>query len=167
MKTPIKPKAQTVRHMGHTVTAFSDLAQLAVAQVRSVPSSVFRRRTVRFRPDGKSVPGSVSSFRVAENGFPNLNAASAGAFHRTNQQQTRTDYGKNWIRWSRPDGREHGATSERGWLSGGRSLRCVPRGGPVARTGVWLRSLLDASAGDGVVGCRHHGGHRRHRDAEN
>src|SRR5213082_661310 len=167
MKTPIKPRAQAVRHMGHTVTAFYDLAQPGWREVKSVPSSVFRRRTVRFGPDGKSVPASVSPFRIAENGFPNLNAASAGSVPQNKQQQTRTAYGKNWIRWSRPDGREHGATSERGWLSGGRSLRCIPRSGPVARTGVWMRSLLDARTGDGVVGCRLHGGHRRHRDAEN
>jgi len=28
MKTPVNPKAQTVRHVGHTVTAFYDLTQL-------------------------------------------------------------------------------------------------------------------------------------------
>src|SRR5437870_6576915 len=87
MKTPVKPKAQTVRHMGHTVTAFYDLTQPGWRKLGVCRSAVFRRRTVRFRPDEKSVPGSVSSFRVAENGFPNLNAASAGAFHRTKQQQ--------------------------------------------------------------------------------
>ena len=70
MRTPLKPKTRTVRHMGHTVTVFSELAQPGVAQVTSVPSSVFRERTARLVADEKSVPGSVSSFRVAENGFP-------------------------------------------------------------------------------------------------